>query len=56
MLNLMPYRQEAGDMGLIFFGLGFGLMIGCGIYFLLIRPALKERREAEVAAKEKQDH
>lgn len=34
-------------MGMIFFGLGFGLFIGLGIFLLLIRPALKERAEEE---------
>ena len=47
-------------MGLMFVGLGLGLTMGAGIYFLLIRPALVERREAEAAkiehaAKENQD-
>ena len=36
-------------MGLIFLGVGFGLTMGAGIYFLLIRPALKERRAVEAA-------
>jgi hypothetical protein len=32
-------------MTFIFIGLGFGFTIGMGLYFLIIRPALKERRE-----------
>ena len=36
-------------MALITLGVGFGVMIGAGIFLLLIRPALKERAEAEAA-------
>ncbi len=36
-------------MALITLGVGFGVMIGAGIFVLLIRPALKERAEAEAA-------
>ena len=42
------------EMSLIVFDLGLGIAIGGGLYFLLIRPALKERAETK-AAKEKQD-
>jgi len=44
-------------MPLVILGIGFGLMLGMGLYFLLLRPALKERKEAEQqpAIKEKQD-
>lgn len=34
-------------MGFLYFGIGFGLLMGGGIYLLLIRPALKERAEAD---------
>ncbi len=34
-------------MGLIFFGITFGLIMGLGIFFLAIYPALKERRAEE---------
>ena len=35
-------------MGLVYFGIGFGLMIGLGLFMLIIYPALRERkREAE---------
>ena len=34
-------------MGFLYFGLGFGLLMGGGIYLLIIRPALRERAEAE---------
>ncbi|MDA0273399.1 MAG: hypothetical protein O3C68_09125 [Proteobacteria bacterium] len=37
-------------MGLIVFGVGFGLMIGIGLFALVIYPALKERKQ------EKSDH
>ena len=47
-------------MGFVFFGVGFGLFFGLGLYFLILRPALKERNEAEAAARlnatEKPDH
>ena len=36
-------------MALLALGVGFGLTVGAGIFFLLIRPALKERAEAEAA-------
>jgi hypothetical protein len=34
-------------MTLIFFGVGFGLLLGLGIFFGLIYPALKERKKEE---------
>jgi hypothetical protein len=37
-------------MALIAFGIGFGLLIGFGLFMLLIYPAIKERRQ------EKADH
>lgn len=39
------------QMALVFFGIGFGLMMGTGLFFLVIRPALKERKDAEKAEK-----
>ena len=34
-------------MGLIVFGIGFGLMIGTGLFALVIYPAIKERRQEQ---------
>ena len=34
-------------MGLIFIGIGFGTIMGAGLYFLIIRPALVERKASE---------
>ena len=33
-------------MALIYMGMGFGLLFGLGIYLLIIRPAVRERRRA----------
>ncbi len=34
-------------MALIFIGIGFGTIMGAGLYFLIIRPALVERKASE---------
>ena len=34
-------------MALIFIGIGFGTIMGAGLYFLILRPALIERKESE---------
>lgn len=39
-------------MELVVFGLIFGSMMGCGIYFLILRPALKERAQEEAKERE----
>ena len=31
-------------MGLVVFGIGFGLLIGAGLFALIIYPALRERK------------
>ncbi|MGV0033509.1 MAG: hypothetical protein ACNYPE_00615 [Candidatus Azotimanducaceae bacterium WSBS_2022_MAG_OTU7] len=34
-------------MELIIFGVGFGLMIGLGLFALVIYPAIKERKQEQ---------
>jgi hypothetical protein len=34
-------------MGFMIFGIGFGLIFGLGLFFLLILPALRERAAEE---------
>jgi hypothetical protein len=34
-------------MALIVFGIGFGLLIGFGLFGLMIYPAIKERRQEQ---------
>jgi len=34
-------------MELIFFGVGFGLLMGAGMFVLVILPALRERNKEE---------
>jgi hypothetical protein len=34
-------------MALIVFGIGFGLLIGFGLFALMIYPAIKERRQEQ---------
>ena len=42
-------------MALIFFGIGFGLFIGIGLFALIIYPALRERKQARLMADEADD-
>ena len=35
-------------MGFIIFGVFFGLMFGTGLFFLVIYPALKERKQQRI--------
>lgn len=41
-------------MGLIIFGVGFGLMIGAGLFALVIYPAIKERRQEQADNRDEQ--
>ncbi|MDA0792116.1 MAG: hypothetical protein O2780_21990 [Proteobacteria bacterium] len=34
-------------MELIFFGIGFGVMMGAGLFFLIVLPALREDRSRQ---------
>jgi hypothetical protein len=38
-------------LGLIVFGIGFGIIMGTGIFFLFILPLRKERQAEELARK-----
>ena len=41
-------------MELIIFGIGFGLFIGVGLFFMLIRPALLERKQEQMKKDDEQ--
>jgi hypothetical protein len=41
-------------MALIVFGIGFGLLIGFGLFALVIYPAIKERRQKQSDRRDEQ--
>jgi hypothetical protein len=40
------------NVGLIVFGVGFGLIMGTGLFFLVIRPLRRERQASKAADSE----
>lgn len=42
---MVDHLSVGNPMGFIFFGVAFGLLIGTGLFMLVIFPALRERKQ-----------
>ena len=42
-------------MGFVIFGVSLGLMFGLGLFFLVLYPALRERKQQRLAEKQSAD-